>query len=215
MLTGYAFWGMGFALFLPVLALLHDRLVVHPLPHASMTPSLVIPLGPIGVGALALIRLAGAGTATFSGSAAAMGAGSMILASTLFGFGIWWLAATATVMARYLPRGPLPYGLGWWAFTVPMGASAWQPSPSVTLGISVPSPVLRTLHEVTKGCDMTRQNADPNANIIFGAVLDDRMGGDVKITVIATDFSSVPAFNQAPAEKVPCEPSSGAAGVAP
>ncbi|MHB8312903.1 MAG: cell division protein FtsZ, partial [Candidatus Dormibacteria bacterium] len=55
--------------------------------------------------------------------------------------------------------------------------------------------------EVTEACDMIRQNADPNANIIFGAVLDDRMGGDVKITVIATGFSSMPAVNQALAEK--------------
>ncbi|MDA8330675.1 MAG: cell division protein FtsZ [Candidatus Dormibacteraeota bacterium] len=58
-----------------------------------------------------------------------------------------------------------------------------------------------TLHEVTEACDMIRQNADANANIIFGAVLDDRMGGDVKITVIATGFSPGPQVNRELAEK--------------
>jgi cell division protein FtsZ len=58
-----------------------------------------------------------------------------------------------------------------------------------------------TLHEVTEACDMIRQTADPTANIIFGAVLDDRMGGDVKITVIATGFSSGPQVNQELAER--------------
>ena len=30
---------------------------------------------------------------------------------------------------------------------------------------------------------------DPNANIIFGAVIDDRLQGEVRITVIATGFT--------------------------
>ncbi|MGH7691563.1 MAG: cell division protein FtsZ [Candidatus Dormibacteria bacterium] len=46
-----------------------------------------------------------------------------------------------------------------------------------------------TLYEVNEACDLIRQSADPNVNIIFGAVVDDRMGGDVKITVIATGFN--------------------------
>jgi cell division protein FtsZ len=58
-----------------------------------------------------------------------------------------------------------------------------------------------TLHEVTEACDMIRQNADANANIIFGAVLDDRMGGDVKITVIATGFTNAPLIDPQLAQK--------------
>ena len=48
---------------------------------------------------------------------------------------------------------------------------------------------------------MIRQNADANANIIFGAVLDDRMGGDVKITVIATGFGGGAQVNRELAER--------------
>ena len=58
---GYAAYGMGFLLFLMVLGLLHDRLVLHPLPPAQLAPTLWIGLGPVGVAALAPLALARAG----------------------------------------------------------------------------------------------------------------------------------------------------------
>ncbi len=45
-----------------------------------------------------------------------------------------------------------------------------------------------TLFEVNEAAEIIHAAADPEANIIFGAVIDDRMGGDVKISVIATGF---------------------------
>jgi len=44
------------------------------------------------------------------------------------------------------------------------------------------------LHEVSEAASIIQQAADENANIIFGAVLDDNMDDEVKITVIATGF---------------------------
>jgi cell division protein FtsZ len=44
------------------------------------------------------------------------------------------------------------------------------------------------LHEVSEASTIIHEAADPEANIIFGAVLDDRMKGEIKITVIATGF---------------------------
>jgi cell division protein FtsZ len=46
------------------------------------------------------------------------------------------------------------------------------------------------LHEVSEASSIIQEAADPEANIIFGAVLDDRMTDEVKITVIATGFRS-------------------------
>ncbi|MEM1310446.1 MAG: cell division protein FtsZ [Cyanobacteria bacterium P01_D01_bin.71] len=46
-----------------------------------------------------------------------------------------------------------------------------------------------TLHEVNAAAEIIYEAVDPNANIIFGAVIDDRMQGEVKITVIATGFN--------------------------
>ena len=44
------------------------------------------------------------------------------------------------------------------------------------------------LHEVSEASDIIHDAAHPEANIIFGAVLDESMKDEVKITVIATGF---------------------------
>jgi cell division protein FtsZ len=44
------------------------------------------------------------------------------------------------------------------------------------------------LHEVSEASSIIHDAADTDANIIFGAVLDERMKDEVKITVIATGF---------------------------
>jgi cell division protein FtsZ len=44
--------------------------------------------------------------------------------------------------------------------------------------------------EVHEAASVIQQAADPEANIIFGAVIDQEMGSDVKITLIATGFDS-------------------------
>jgi cell division protein FtsZ len=46
-----------------------------------------------------------------------------------------------------------------------------------------------TLHEVNAAAESIYEVVDPNANIIFGAVIDERMQGEIRITVIATGFS--------------------------
>jgi cell division protein FtsZ len=46
-----------------------------------------------------------------------------------------------------------------------------------------------TLHEVNAAAETIYEVVDPNANIIFGAVIDERLQGEIKITVIATGFS--------------------------
>ncbi|HHU87195.1 MAG: cell division protein FtsZ [Pelotomaculaceae bacterium] len=44
------------------------------------------------------------------------------------------------------------------------------------------------LFEVNEAAEIIAQAADPEANIIFGAVIDERMEDDVRVTVIATGF---------------------------
>ena len=47
-----------------------------------------------------------------------------------------------------------------------------------------------TLHEVNAAADSIYEVVDEDANIIFGAVIDDSMEGEIRITVIATGFDS-------------------------
>jgi len=48
------------------------------------------------------------------------------------------------------------------------------------------------LHEVNEAAEVVTSAADPNANVIFGAVIDEAMGEDVRVTAIATGFGGRP-----------------------
>jgi cell division protein FtsZ len=45
-----------------------------------------------------------------------------------------------------------------------------------------------TLYEVNEAAEIVRSSADKDANIIFGTVIDEKMSGEIKITVVATGF---------------------------
>jgi cell division protein FtsZ len=70
-----------------------------------------------------------------------------------------------------------------------------------------------TLHEVNQAAEIIYEAVDPNANIIFGAVIDDRLQGEVRITVIATGFSadarSIPSMTSSRVTPMTRTPSSG------
>ncbi len=46
------------------------------------------------------------------------------------------------------------------------------------------------LYEVTEAANVVSDAVDPDANIIFGSVIDDSLGDQVRVTVIATGFSN-------------------------
>ena len=53
-----------------------------------------------------------------------------------------------------------------------------------------------TLHEVNEAAEIIRRTADPQANIIFGAVIDPNMKDEMRITVIATGFRPAEQLEQ-------------------
>jgi cell division protein FtsZ len=48
------------------------------------------------------------------------------------------------------------------------------------------------LFEVNEAAELVSQAADPDANIIFGAVIDEKLQDEIRITVIATGFDKAP-----------------------
>jgi len=56
-----------------------------------------------------------------------------------------------------------------------------------------------SLIEVNEAAELIRSKAHPEANIIFGAVIDDQMGEDMRITVIATGFNAADQHKPQPA----------------
>jgi cell division protein FtsZ len=72
-----------------------------------------------------------------------------------------------------------------------------------------------TLHEVNEAATLIQEEADPDANIIFGAVIDESMGDEVRITVIATGFGEPAVKQQAPRPSVGSEARQDARPVRP
>ena len=66
-----------------------------------------------------------------------------------------------------------------------------------------------TLHEVSKASQLIHSLADPEANIIFGTVIDESMKDTVKVTVIATGFDESPVKALGPAEPPARTPARG------
>src|SRR4029434_6028914 len=70
--------------------------------------------------------------------------------------------------------------------------------------INISGPSNMTLFEVNEASKLIQQEAHEDANIIFGAVLDDKLKEDIRVTVIATGFSKgVKKANYSPATTLP------------
>jgi len=55
--------------------------------------------------------------------------------------------------------------------------------------------------DINEAANLVMEAADPDANIIFGAGIDETMGDEVRITVIATGFEKTPFPSKEPARK--------------
>ena len=54
--------------------------------------------------------------------------------------------------------------------------------------LSIAGPSNMTLHEINTAATMIAEHSDADANIIFGAVIDDTLGDEMRVTVIAAGF---------------------------
>ena len=72
--------------------------------------------------------------------------------------------------------------------------------------LSIAGPADMTLHEVSTAASIVADHSDEDANIIFGAVVDDSLGDEMRVTVIAAGFEheqSRQSFTSAPTVSVP------------
>ena len=125
LIASYVLWAFSVPLAMSVLVILLLRLVLHKLPDRNMAASGWLALGPIGTGSLGLLLLGGDAPATFAAAGipgvgdVAFGIG-VIGGTVLWGYGVWWLLLAVLKMAQYARHG-MPFNLGWWAFTFPLG----------------------------------------------------------------------------------------------
>jgi len=74
----------------------------------------------------------------------------------------------------------------------PLLESSMEGARGVLLSIAGPSGM--TLHEVNEAADAISKRCDPDANIIFGAVVDDALNEAMRVTVIAAGFEQAGRF---------------------
>ncbi len=72
------------------------------------------------------------------------------------------------------------------AISSPMLEASVEGARGMLLNVSGPSDL--GLFEVNEAAEIVAKAAHPDANIIFGAVIDDALGDEVRITVIAAGF---------------------------
>jgi cell division protein FtsZ len=70
------------------------------------------------------------------------------------------------------------------------------------------------LFEINEAAQLVANSAAPDANIIFGAVIDDALGDEVRVTVIAAGFDEAGARHVLPAQAVLARPGLDARGPA-
>jgi cell division protein FtsZ len=74
------------------------------------------------------------------------------------------------------------------AVSSPLLETTLDGATGVLLNITGPSDI--GLFEVNEAAEVVTGHADPNANVIFGAVIDESLKDDVRVTVIATGFGA-------------------------
>ena len=126
--SGYVLFALSVPLALMVITVLVLRLAQHKLPPPELALSMFLPLGPLATGALALLHLGGAAPRVLAAQglgalAPTLGGLGLVGGLVLWGFGAWWLALATLTTLRSARRG-LPFNLGWWALTFPLGVYA-------------------------------------------------------------------------------------------
>ena len=125
LITSYVLWAFSVPVAFSILTILILRMALHKLPHESMAASSWLALGPIGTGALGLLLLGADAPAIFAANGLARigeiaeGLG-LISGIILWGVGLWWIVMAVLITVRYFRAG-IPFNLGWWGFTFPLG----------------------------------------------------------------------------------------------
>lgn len=123
--ASYILWGMSVLPAFAILTILMLRLALHKLPGKELAISGWLALGPIGTGALALLVLGAQAPQVLAyiqlEQLGMFFQNAGIVASfILLGFGVWWFAIAVLTTLKHAATD-LPFNLGWWGLTFPLG----------------------------------------------------------------------------------------------
>ncbi|GAA6051556.1 hypothetical protein RTBOTA2_003802 [Rhodotorula toruloides] len=128
-----------------IMGLLYLRMAVHKIPLATEIFSVLLPLGACGQGAFALLQLAEVGlehtkatgfwldsgrmlgtlpAGTAELVASAVWAGTVCIALVIWALGAFWLLIALLSIVDTAFEGQIPFNMGWWGLTFPIGTHA-------------------------------------------------------------------------------------------
>jgi C4-dicarboxylate transporter/malic acid transport protein len=125
LVVGFVLWGVSLSLAFSLITLVLLRLALHKLPDTDFAATSWLPLGPLATGCLGLLGMGQAAPAAFVGTPLAGAAElardlGLLGGLALWGAGLWWLVI-ASLFTRHYIRDNMPFNLGWWGFTFPLG----------------------------------------------------------------------------------------------
>jgi C4-dicarboxylate transporter/malic acid transport protein len=116
----YALWGLGVALAGILIVVFYNRLAYHKVPEGALVTSLWLVVGPLGQSVAGINALGVAAAEVWPALAPALRAAGLAYGLPVWGFGIYWLTLAILLTVR-AARRQLPFALGWWALTFPVG----------------------------------------------------------------------------------------------
>lgn len=106
-----------------IMTLYYYRLMIYHLPPKEVIISVFLPLGPLGQGSLAIQNLGMVARKTDfiskTGGEVFYYAG-ILIGLVLWGYGTLWLVFAIAAVAKRTGSN-IPFNIGWWAFTFPLG----------------------------------------------------------------------------------------------
>jgi tellurite resistance protein TehA-like permease len=123
-----------------------QRLALHKMPSKEVIVSAFLPLGPLGLGGFTILNLGRLARDIFPQT------GTLDPAAGLFAYHAgfftalimfsWGLLFLAFALAAVNASRPLPFNMGWWGFTFPLGVFSIS---TITIGTQLPSLFFRVL----------------------------------------------------------------------
>ncbi|KAL6243785.1 Plasma membrane sulfite pump involved in sulfite metabolism [Rhinocladiella similis] len=152
-IAGYVLWGLGVPTALFVMVIYFQRLAIHKLPPREVIVSCFMPIGPLGMGGLAITKLGTVArglfprTDTIHPLAGDLAYNLGVFVCLIFwGFTLLWLFFA---VASIWNCGRFPFNMGWWGFTFPLGTFALS---SDALAVEVPSRFFRVIGAIMSVC---------------------------------------------------------------
>ena len=145
-IASYVMWGMAVPMAMSVLVIYYQRLALHKMPPREVIVSAFLPLGPLGFGGYTILYLGRVANEVFPKTGTLDPLAGQIayvlgffIALIMWGWGLVWLSfALASIYKNY----PIPFNMGWWGFTFPLGVYSVS---TILIGEELPSLFFRVL----------------------------------------------------------------------